>query len=379
MTTEQNPPEKTKPQGSELVKKRKHKRRFFLTLGPVCVAVVSLYVYWTGGRYVDTDNAYIQADKTAVSAEVSGAIQEVLVEENDFVAEGAPLLKIDQRSYIIALEQANARLQDTLAEIKKLKAGYLQKLSELNLAQSNIDFAGKEYKRQSILDLNNAGAKAQLDGALHNLQVSQYQLEIIRAQKEQLLAQLEGNPEIEAKQLANYRLAQALVEKAALDLERTTIRSPFNGRVSKIPQVGKHIEPGTPLMSLIADTHFWIEANIKETELTHVRPGQKVAIEVDTYPDTEFTGIVHSISPGTGSQFSILPAQNATGNWVKVVQRIPVRVLISDPAGQQVLRAGMSTTVRIDTEYHRSLPSWVRTSFNDICTTKDTIASQSGS
>ncbi len=379
MSTAQNPPKETEQQNSRPAKKKKLKRRFFLTLGPLVVAAVSLYFYWTGGRYIDTDNAYIQADKTAISAEVSGAIQEIMVKENEFVEKGAPLIKIDQRSYIIALEQAKAKLQDTIAEIKKLKASYQQKMSELSLAQSNIDFARKEYNRQATLDSNNAGAKAQLDSSLHNLQVSEYQLEIIRAQKDQILAQLEGNPQIEVNRLASYRLAQAMVEKAALDLEKTTVRIPFSGRVSKIPQLGKHIAPGTAVMSLIADRKFWIEANVKETQLTHVRPGQKVTIEVDTYPDIEFTGTVQSISPGTGSEFSILPAQNATGNWVKVVQRVPVRVKLSDTVRLEILRAGMSTTVRIDTEFHRSLPSWVKNGLNDITIAKETLASLTGS
>jgi membrane fusion protein (multidrug efflux system) len=366
MSIEQHSAEKTESQNSEPLKKRNNKRRFFLTLGPILVATVSLYIYWTGGRYVHTDNAYVQADKIAVSPEVSGTVLEVLVKENDFVEKGTPLLKIDPRSYIISLEQRKASLQDTIAEIKKLRAGYQQKISELGLAQSAIDFANKEYKRLSVLDSNHAVAKSQFDNALHNFQVSKYRFEIIRAQREQILAQLEGDPEIEANQLASYRLAQALLEKAALDLEKTTVLAPFSGRVSKIPQVGKHIKPGALVMSLIANTNFWIEANLKETELTHVLPGQKVAIEVDTYPDIEFTGIIQSISPGTGSQFSILPAQNATGNWVKVVQRIPVRVHINDSVGQQILRSGMSTTVSIDTEYHQSLPAWVKKSLNDF-------------
>jgi len=379
MSAEQDSPERKEDKNTRPIKKRNHRRRFFLTLGPLLVAAVSLYFYWTGGRYIHTDNAYVQADKTAVSSEVSGPILEVFVAENDSVEKGAPLLKIDQRAYLIALEQAKARLQDTVAEIKKLKAGFKQKVSELNLAQSNIDFTRKEYKRESTLSSHKVVAKAELESALHTFQVSQHQLEIIRAQKEQLLAQLEGNPDIEPNQLASYRLAQTLVEKAALDLEKTIVRAPFSGRVSKIQQVGKHIEPGTPVMSLIADSNFWIEANLKETELTHVIPGQTVDIELATYPDIKLTGTVESISPGTGSEFSILPAQNATGNWVKVVQRIPIRVRIIDPVGQQILRSGMSTTVTIDTEFNRSLPSWVKKGLNAIGLTDHAIASPAGS
>ena len=339
---------------------RKHfKRRFLLVLGPVVVTAVAAYFYWTGGRFITTDNAYVQADKVAISVEVSGAIVEIMVAENDYIEEGKPLFKIDNRTYVIALEQARARLQEALAEIRIKKVSYRQKVNELRLAQSNIDFARKGYVRQSNLDSSQAVAKAQLDDSQHNLELSQYRLEIINNEKEQILASLEGDPEIPADGLASYRLAQAMVEKAALDVQRTVILAPFSGRASKIPQAGKHVEPGTLVMSLIADSHFWIEANLKETELTHVHPGQKVSIEVDTYPEHEFTGTVRSISPGTGSEFSIIPAQNSTGNWVKVVQRIPVRISVDSGANELVLRSGMSTRLQIDTEYHRPWPSFV--------------------
>jgi len=372
------PPANTEPLKvpAALGRKKHFKRRFFLTLGPVAVAVVAAYSYWTGGRFVDTDNAYLLADKVAVTVEVSGPIVEVMVAENDSIQKGTPLFKIDNRSYVIALEQARARLQEAAAEIRIKKVGYRQKLNEEKLAQSNIDFARKGYNRQSNLDTNQAVAKAQLDDSQHNLEISQYRLQIITNEMEQILASLEGDPVIPADRLASYRLAQAVVEKAELDVERTVVLAPFGGRVSKIPQVGKHVEPGTPVMSLIADRSFWIEANLKETELTRVSTGQKVAIEVDTYPDHEFTGTVQSISPGTGSEFSIIPAQNSTGNWVKVVQRVPVRISVDNPSGELVLRSGMSTQVRIDTEYRRPLPLFVRKWLGGIGIARESQAAQ---
>ena len=341
---------------NSLAKKRHFKRRFFLILGPVVVAVASAYLYLTGGRFIDTDNAYIEADKVAISAEIAGPIVALMVSENDHVEQGTPLFKIDDRSYVIALLQAKARLQEALVQIRMQKSSYRQKENELDLAQSNINFAHKEFVRQSTLDSNQAVAKAKLDEAEHNLQVSQFRFAIIKNEKEQILAGLEGDPEISADRLASYRLAQAVVDKASLDLERTIVLAPFRGQVSKIPQAGKHVEPGTPVMSLIADSRFWIEANLKETELTHVHPGQKVDIQVDTYPNHTFAGTVLSISPGTGSEFSIIPAQNATGNWVKVVQRIPVRISVDEHKDEQVLRSGMSTQISIDTTYRRPVP-----------------------
>ncbi len=372
------PENKEQPDLPHSLGRKKHfKRRFFLTLGPVVIAVAAAYIYWTGGRFVSTDNAYLQADKVAVSAEVSGSITAVMVAENEHIEKDAPLFKIDDRTYAIALEQAKAHLQDALTKIRIQKVSYRQKINELQLAQSNIDFAQKEYTRQSALDTNHAVAKAQLDSSRHNLDVSRYQLEIIKNEMEEILASLENDPDISADQLASYRLAQAVVEKAALDLQRTVVRAPFSGRVSKIPQAGKHVEPGTPVMSLIADTSFWIEANLKETELTRVHPGQQVRIEVDTYPEHTFTGTVKSISPGTGSEFSIIPAQNATGNWVKVVQRIPVRISVDNPSKEMVLRSGMSSTVRIDTGYHRQLPIFVQKGLAKIGINGEALAGQS--
>ncbi len=359
-----------------LARKKHFNRRFFLILGPLLVAVVSAYMYLTGGRFIDTDNAYIQADKVAISAEISGQIVALMVAENDHVEQGTPLFKIDDRSYAIVLEQAKARLQEALVQIRMQKGSYRHKLNELELGQSNINFARKEYVRQSSLDSKQAVAKAKLDDSQHNLQVSQFRFAIIKNEMEQILSSLEGDANIPADRLASYRLAQAVVARAALDLERTVIAAPFSGRVSKVPQPGKHVEPGTPVMSLIADSRFWIEANLKETELTHVHAGQKVGIKVDTYPEHTFAGTVQSISPGTGSEFSIIPAQNATGNWVKVVQRIPVRISVDEQREEQILRSGMSTRIHIDTTYRRPFPFFARKVLATIGITRGAVAAQ---
>jgi len=340
-------------------KKRNLIRRLLLILGPLAVLAGSSYIYLTGGRYVHTDNSYVQADKVAISPDVSGTIVEVMVSENESVAKGAPLFRIDDRPYRINLEKAKANLQAAEADIRQLKATYQQKINERKLAQSNIDFTRKEFNRQSTLNSNRAVAKAQLDDARHNLQVSEYRHEIIQSEIAQILARLEGDPDIAADRLASYRQARAVMEKAALDLGKTVVRAPFSGRISKIPQPGKYVAPGTPVMALVADSSFWVEANLKETELTHVQPGQDVTIHVDTYPDFTFTGSVTSISPATGSEFSVIPAQNASGNWVKVVQRIPVRISVNNPSDKRILRSGMSAYVSIDTKHHRALPSWL--------------------
>jgi membrane fusion protein (multidrug efflux system) len=354
----------TEKSGSQAPRRRKQRiGRFMLFAGPLLVGLACAYLYLTSGRFISTDNAYIQADKVAISSQVAGAITEIKVTENSHVEQGQPLFALDDRTYAITLEQARARLQGVKADIAMLKASAHQKLNELKLAQVNSEFAEREYQRQSNLDKFKAVAEAKLDDAKHNLEVSRQQIGIVHDQMAQILARLDGDPEADVERQASYRLAKAEVEQAELNLARCVVRAPFAGMVSKVPNVGQYVDTGKAIMSLIADSSFWIEANFKETELTHVHSGQTAEIEVDTYPDQKWQGTVTTISPGTGSEYSIIPAQNATGNWVKVVQRIPVRITVStDPNGPNLL-AGMSTVVRIDTGYSRPLPSLVQRVF----------------
>ena len=357
------PSQDSTPVSSSAPTNRKRKRnigRFLLFIGPLLVGLVCAYLYLTGGRFITTDNAYIQADKVAVSSQVSGAITAIKVTENSHVELGQPLFILDDRTYAIALDQARARLQGVKADIATLKASCHQKQNELKLAQVNADFAEREFQRQSNLDKFKAVAEAKLDDAKHALEVSRQQVGIVHDEMEQIVARLDGDPAADIERQASYRLAKAEVEQAELNLERVVVRAPFPGRVSKIPKVGQYVETGSAVMSLIADTAFWIEANFKETDLTHVQAGQTAEIEIDTYPDRKWQGTVTSISPATGSEYSIIPAQNATGNWVKVVQRVPVRIMVHTDSDGPALLAGLSTVVHIDTGYHRPLPSLVQ-------------------
>jgi membrane fusion protein (multidrug efflux system) len=346
-------------------RRNKHRvGRFLLISGPLLVGLLCAYLYLTDGRYVKTNNAYIQADKVAISCQVSGTIMTIKVAENSHVLEGQPLFIIDNRSYVIAVEQARARLQSVKAEIAALKASYHQQQTELRLAQLNIEFAERKYHRQSNLDKFKAVAEAILDNARHNLEISRQKAGIVQNGMEQILAQLDGDPDAKLEHQANYRLALAEVENAELNLARTTVLAPFAGRVSKIPTAGQYVKTGQAVMSLIGDTAFWVEANFKETDLTHMQPGQIAFIEIASYPDRKWQGTVISISPGTGSEYSIIPAQNASGNWVKVVQRVPVRIAVQSESTDPNLLAGLSSFVRIDTGYHRPLPSPLRTVLN---------------
>lgn len=336
--------------------RRRRKGKVLMVLGPAAVLFAALYLYITGGRFIETDNAYVQTDKVTITAEVSGPVTQVSVQENEPVDKGQELFRLDDRDFVIAVEKARAGLNDKLAEITNLKAKYHQKAEELKLAQTDLDFAAKEFQRYKKLQERQVGTVAKLDEVRHTFDAKQQQIKIIASEINQILSSLDGDPESAPEELPAYKLAKAELDDALLQLERTVIKAPFAGRVSKLPKPGRHVSSGSSVMTLVADHDFWVEANLKETELTHIQPKQIVDIEIDAYPGIKWTGTVESISPASGAEYAIIPAQNATGNWVKVVQRIPVRITLDNNDQQPALRSGMSTTVRIDTNFHRPLP-----------------------
>ena len=335
-------------------------RTVLLLLGPVLVLAVSGYVYYTGGRYVETDNAYVKADIAVVSAEVSGPIARVDVHENQPVAAGDVLFAIDDRPYRVAFERADAQLRAVTAMIESVKAQYRQRLEELELARTDYEFAERELSRAMTLAADDLASDEAVDRARHDLDVTARRIQIVERGLDQLRAQLGGSPEGDIAQQASYQAVKAARDAAALDLEHTVVRAPFDGIASQVPVVGRYVAPGAAVMSVVASDEVWIEANYKETDLTFVCPGQPVELRVDTYPDRVWHGRVESISQATGAEFSVIPAQNATGNWVKVIQRIPVRIAVEDSEAGPPLRIGMSTTVEIDTGHERHLPSFVR-------------------
>jgi len=332
-----------------------NKRRILLLAGPILTILIAGYFYFTSGRYVSTENAFLKSDKVVISPEVGGPVSELLVNENQSVKKGDLLFRIGSGSYTAALEHAQANLEKTHSDILALQAAYKSKQAELALSRNNLAFAEKENRRQVDLFAQKFTSQVQLDNSQHLLDVSRQQVIMLEQDLARVLASLDNHANAPVEQHPSYLAAQADLTQARINLDHTELHAPFDGIATNVPKLGQHLNPGGPAMSIVADKDIWIEANFNETDMTRVLVGQKVDIRIDTYPKNHWQGTVESLSPATGAEFSILPPQNATGNWVKVIQRIPVRIHINlpsieKPANDPVLRAGMSAQVKIDTQ-----------------------------
>ena len=343
------------PEKSVEEKAPRNLRRAALLYGvPVLIALLSTIAYLHGGRYIDTNNAYVKADKATITAEVSGKIVEVDVVENQRVAQGQVLFRVDDTPYKLALSRADAALAQTAQDLAALKLQYKQALSEIELAKTNVAFARITFNRQSGLLERHIGSVADRDDAQHMLDTAMTQLDLAQQRAAKTLVDLNGDANAAVEDYPRYQQAKSDRDTAALDLERTAVTAPFSGVASKKPELGTYVERGSPVMSVVSDGDVWVEANFKETDLTYMRPGQNVEVQIDTYPGREWRGTVQSLSEATGSEFALLPAQNATGNWVKVVQRVAVRIALDRSADDPPLRAGMSATVTVDTGHKRT-------------------------
>ncbi|MFL5266899.1 MAG: HlyD family efflux transporter periplasmic adaptor subunit [Stellaceae bacterium] len=334
---------------------RQRLRLPLMVAGPVLVLLVAGYWYLTGGRYVSTDNAYVQAARVAISTDVSGRVVDVEVKDNQKVTAGEVLFRLDPRPFRIAADEARAQLAAVRYQIHALKATYHQKRADARATEATSDYQQREFERQKRLLASGTASQQQYDQARQAYETGRQQLASKQQDVAVALANIGGDPDLPLEQHPMVQHAQAALDRAELNLSYTEIHAPENGIVTKVEQlqVGDYVNAGTPLFSLMSTDHVWVEANFKETELTHMRPGQQATVEVDTYPDIVFDAKVESLSPGTGLTFSLLPAENATGNWVKVVQRLPVRLSLKKLDVNAPLHAGLSATVEVDTRHRR--------------------------
>jgi membrane fusion protein (multidrug efflux system) len=347
-----------------IVRKRPLRQRLRLPLmlfGPLVVLLGGAYWYLTTGRYVSTDDAYVEAARVAISNEVSGRVAEIDVHDNQRVTTGQVLFKLDQRPFVIAVEEAKAQLAAVRLQIEAMKATYQQKKADAAATEATLVYQQRELQRQQRLLASGTASQSQYDQSNHAYKIAREQLASKLQDVASTLASLGGDLDIPIAQHPMVQHAQAALDRAELNLSYTVVRAPESGTVTKVDQlqVGDWVQgvdtgaPPSALFSLVSAKHLWVTANFKETELTHMRPGQTATVEIDTYPDVVFQARVQSLSPGTGLTFALLPAENATGNWVKVVQRLPVRLTFDRLDPDHPFASGFSATVDVDTGYRR--------------------------
>ncbi|MBG1231382.1 HlyD family secretion protein [Aestuariivirga litoralis] len=341
-------------------KSRSGRRFLLLVVVPLLViAGVGLW-YLHGGRFAETENAYVQSSMTLVSPEVSGIVKQVTVSENQPVKAGDVILRLDDAALKVALDRAQAKLDQVKIDFAGLKASYDEKLSEIESARTRSEFAEKSLTRQTSLTAKNFAAESTLDDATQAATLAKQQIALLQLNLQQIVQSLGGDPNAALEKFPAYLSAQTDVAQAELDLTHTEIKAPADGYVSKLPSIGAYVIGGpaavaaTPSFALIASNNLRVDANFTETEITYVKPGQDVDITVDTYPGITWKGVVDSLSPATGAAYAVIPAENATGNWVKIAQRVPVRIKLVPQDGQPQLRLGMSAYVSIDTHHQRS-------------------------
>ena len=346
-------------------RRRNRVRWTLFALLPIAL-VVGGYFYLTGGQVMSTDDAYVQAEKVGISTDVSGIVQAVAVKDNQHVAAGQVLYRLDPRQFQIALDNAKANLAQTALSIEAMKQDYKRMVSDTAAQQAQVDLDQVNFDRNAMLLRSATISQAVYDQARYTLDNDKSKLAALHEQAQVQLAKLGGNPELAVTEHPQYRQAQAQVDEAQRQLDHTVIAAPFAGEVTGVPSIapGKYLAASTTAFFLVDTDHIWVDATPKETELTYVRPGQPVTVTVDTYPEFEWHGVVESVSPAAAQEFTLLPAQNTSGNWVKVVQRVPMRVrLDTTDAKLPPLRAGMSVEVDVDTGHARGVPHFLRALF----------------
>lgn len=343
--------------GGPIARPKRGRRFIVMMVVPLALVAGGISIWMTGGRYVSTDNAYVRQNKVLISAEVSGRIIEAEVKENQRVNALQPLLRIDPEPFKLAVRQAEAALSAARIQIEQLRSAYAETAAQLRAAEQDLIFLQREAERQKTLTARGFTTEAKFDDIQRQTKAAEQKVAIVRQSSLSAAAALGGDPAAEIDQHPRVQQAQAQYDQALLNLQHTTISAPAAGTVSQTDklQVGQFVTAGMAILGLVEAAPGWIEANFKETDLTYMRPGQHATIIFDAFPDQELTAVVDSIGAATGAEFALLPAQNATGNWVKVVQRVPVRLRLLGPPAEVSLRSGMSAQVEIDTGHARHL------------------------
>jgi membrane fusion protein (multidrug efflux system) len=351
-------PRNTSSRKSWRLRARERRRMLLLVVIPVIAVIAGVAFYLSGGRYATTDDAYVGAQKVLITPDISGKIDKIVVKEGEHVKAGDVLFEIDPVPFRLALQQAKAAVDQARTNYDNLRANVQIYGQMIDLAEKGVELKRRDVERKNSLVKNNAGSQLDLDTSSTALVTAQAQVQFIKQQLSTARNQLLGNPDLPIEQFPPYAEAKAKLDEAQRNLDHTVLRAPISGTATQVEQIqlGRFVPAGTPVFSIIDDSAPWVDANLKESDLTYVAAGQPVTMEIDAFPDHTFKGTVGSLSPGTGAQFAILPPQNATGNFVKVVQRVPVRIYFDrNDAAVRKLKAGMSTYVWIDTGHKRTL------------------------
>jgi membrane fusion protein (multidrug efflux system) len=341
---------------------RRYRRFLLLVVLPLAAVLAGVIFYLNGGRYVTTDDAYVGAQKVLITPDISGKIDKVVVKEGQRVNQGDVLFEIDPIPFRLAVAQAKATLDQSQTTYENLVANIKIFDKMIDLAQQGVDLKQRDVDRKTTLAKSNFGSQLDLDNASTAFVTASAQLQYLKQQMSQAKMQLLGNPNLPLEEFPPYSQAKAALAQAERNLDHTTMRAPMSGIATQVEQIqlGRFVMAGTPVFSVIDTAQPWVDANLKESDFTHIATGQTVDIDVDAFPDHVFKGTIGSLSPGTGAQFAILPPQNATGNFVKVVQRVPVRIYFdSNDRWVQKLKAGMSAYTTIDTGHRRSFAALI--------------------
>jgi membrane fusion protein (multidrug efflux system) len=341
---------------------RRERRRLFLRYGLIAVGVLVLIVgsltYWlSGGRYVVTDDAYVQANVLNVSTDVSGPVEQVLVREGETVRKDQVLFRLDPTEFQLAIDQAQANLGQTELQLRSLQADYQTAQRQVAAQQARVDADQATFGRYADLVTHGAVTRQEYDDARYKLASDEAALQANHASAQSTLARLGGNADVPIEQMPAYRLAAARLADAQRAYRHSIVRASFDGIVTQVSklQPGQYLAAGTPAFGLVDTNGMWVAAEPKETDLTYARVGEPVTVNIDAYPGHVWHGTLQSEAPATDQEFAVLPAQNSSGNWVKVVQRVPLRVAIATGPSDPPLSAGMSAEVSIDTHHQRTL------------------------